>query len=97
MIIKKKSFVFGFFFGYFVYLVSAKVFDGGRRPFCPHCIEEYGFPFTSYEIGGYVTQTNIIWLGVSGNILFASIFSIILGLLCYLVVKKLTAKRNELE
>ncbi len=95
MSIKAKGFLLGVFFGYVLFFVCGAMVGGSNRPICIDCVQEYGFPFTSFESGGFVTQSNIRWSGLLGNFLIASVFSIAVGRLSYLWVTKWRYKSKK--
>lgn len=94
---RDKSFVFGVIAGYAVFFVAGGSIGEKNRPICFDCIQRYGFPFTSYEIGGYATQSHIIWPGLIANILIASIFSVIVGWVSYVLITKLLQAIERLK
>ncbi len=53
-----------------------------------HTKNEFGFPFDFYRWGGYVSEVEILWLGLIANILIAIIFSFLLGLISSLFGRK---------
>jgi len=69
------------------------------RNLCPSTIDDcgwsFGFPFHFYLVGGFVSYTEIIWLGLFLDVLFAVGFCAFLGLLTKFIWSRLNATSPE--
>ena len=88
-IIRTRPFLWGFVLGFLLfaflnYYSLVKMYD----VLCFHCVVGFGFPFIFVTTGGYVTQTNVIWLGLAGNIVAMVFASIVAGLALYFVTRR---------
>ena len=79
-LIVSKEFFAGFLGGVF-FFICINIIDTIQmlRNLCHHCVEKYGFPFNFYESLPMVSE-NFLWFGLIGDILFAIVFSFIVGL-----------------
>lgn len=96
-LVENKAFVFGFLFGILLFFLIGGTIESRRRgtTICFDCVEEYGFPFTYLETGGFVSITKILWLGLIADVLIAITFSFLIGLIFKFIWSKFTS--NELR
>lgn len=79
MIYSKLLFIIGFLFSIILF-VGVNIYSYNLA--FPHCCDMpvfFGFPFEFGSYGGFITLTNIYWVGVVKNLLFAIVTSSILG------------------
>lgn len=67
-------------------------FDG----LCMDCDNDFGFPFRLYQSGSLIHSTQIIWIGLVGNLIFYCFFSILIGVLANYLWKN-TIKSKSLK
>jgi ABC-type antimicrobial peptide transport system permease subunit len=90
----KKTFKIGFFVGILVF-IAINFFDFNTRysEWCSNCDSGFGFPFRLHEPGGLVSGWGVLFYGLVADILIATIFSFIIGLIFKFVWEKVAAKR----
>ena len=62
-----------------MFFLTMDYIDHSGRGICFDCGEKFGFPFRSLETGGQAFDSRIIWLGLIGNILIATLCSFLVG------------------
>ena len=93
--IKNKSFIFGALSGLLIIGILHK-FTADFSQVTEECMfrQLFGFPFLQFEkCEGDISFTHIYWLGMFGNILFAIVFSFLVGLVFKFVWSKLASQK----
>jgi len=72
--------VFGMILSIIICVIDYKIkFDG----LCMDCDNDFGFPFRLYQSGNLIESTQIIWIGLLGNLIVYGFSSIIIGIAAY--------------
>ena len=87
--IRAKAFGAGLAIGLLLF-ISVNYFDYITKNMfvCDDCMLSFGFPFTLYQEGGFITIKEVLWFGLIADILIAIIFSFIVGLIFRFVWSK---------
>jgi hypothetical protein len=53
--------------------------DLSGEPTCWDCFHPYGVPFTLFRDGGFAGGGGIVWTGLAGNLMVATVFAVALA------------------
>ena len=93
-----KAFKLGIFAGIFIYVLLYNYNQPpAKKSLCFDCDDPTGFPFISYVPGNAIVVSHTVWIGLIGNILFATLLVFIIGLITNFIVSKISSRRANLK
>lgn len=93
-LIKNRIFIIGLIAGIFVFIIrNYREYSLEIMINCADCGRGFGFPFYFYQEGGLVPIKKILWLGLVGDLAFAIIFSLTIGLICNFIWSKFSSQK----